>query len=69
MAIKNRDRKYLDAEWILRNFGTTHLTAKVDRTHNWPEAPKVTIGYDAIMTFIDERWEHKTGKNDCSMMV
>ena len=35
-----------------------------DRTHNWPDAPKVTIGYDAIMKFIDKRWEQRDGKDD-----
>ena len=64
VVLKKRDRKILDAEWISRYFGTTHLVAKADRTHNWSQAPMELIGYDAIMEFIDKRWEHRFEKND-----
>ena len=63
VVMKKRDKKILDAEWISRYFGTTHLVAKADRTqHKWV-TPMQKIGYDAIMEFVDHRWKHK-GRND-----
>jgi hypothetical protein len=34
--IVKRNGKFLDAEWISRFFGTSHLDVRADRTQNWP---------------------------------
>jgi hypothetical protein len=48
-------RTIINAEWVSRFFGATHLVAKADRTQNWTHQEQV-VKPKAVETFIDERW-------------
>jgi hypothetical protein len=52
-------QKLLDATWISRYFGTTHLVAKADRTYDGSAIPIEVIGLDNVYEFINERWENR----------
>jgi hypothetical protein len=55
------DRAIIDAEWVLRFFGTTHfLVATVERTHNWTGSPpEQAVAIDDVKFFVHERWHDR----------
>jgi hypothetical protein len=52
----NGDRTIINAEWVSRFFGTTHLVAKADRTQNWSEPQQQMVAIDDVKIFVHERW-------------
>jgi hypothetical protein len=62
---KERPQSVIDAEWILRYFGTTHLVAKADRTQKCSEPPKLQIGFEAVETFVEQRWKYRDKNESC----
>jgi hypothetical protein len=50
------DQVTINAEWVPRFFGTTHLIAKADRTQNWLSMEQQLVAMDNIKAFVNERW-------------
>jgi hypothetical protein len=51
----------IDAEWVSRFFGTTHMIANADRTQNWLSPEQQLVAMDDIKIFMNERWH---GRNE-----
>jgi hypothetical protein len=51
-----RNGKFLDAEWILRLFGTSHLDVRADRTQNWPRQIIWKMTMTQLQCYMSFRW-------------
>jgi hypothetical protein len=64
-TLVNDERTIIDAEWVLIFFGTTHLTAKADRAHNWTGSqPVQKVAIDDVKLFMHERWHDRNEQAD-----
>jgi hypothetical protein len=54
--IVRRNGKFLDAEWISRFFGTSHLDVRVDRTQNWPRQIIWELTGIQLQVYTMHRW-------------
>jgi hypothetical protein len=52
----NQNRTIIDAEWVLRFFGTTNLVAKADRMQNWTDQQRQVVAIDDVRMFVHKRW-------------
>jgi hypothetical protein len=59
------DRVTINAEWVARFFGTTHLFAMADRTHNGLSAEQQVVTMEDIKILVHERWH---GRNEDAML-
>jgi hypothetical protein len=55
-VIVKRHGKFLDAEWISRFFGTSHLEARGDRTQNWPRQFIWEMTTTQLHCYMSFRW-------------
>jgi hypothetical protein len=51
----------INAEWVARFFGTTHLFAMADRTHNESSMEQQVVAMEDVKIFVHERWH---GRNE-----
>jgi hypothetical protein len=64
-TLVNDERTIIDAEWVSMFFGTTHLTAKADRAHNWRGSqPVQQVAIDDVKLFVHERWHDRNERAD-----
>jgi hypothetical protein len=49
---------------VLRFFGTTHLIAKADRTHNGEKGKEQKVLIEDIKDFVNERWHGRKDQTD-----
>jgi hypothetical protein len=64
-TLVNDDRTIINAQWVSNFFGTTHLIAKADRTHNWNRSqPVQQVAIDDVKLFIHERWHDRNEQAD-----
>jgi hypothetical protein len=54
--IPKRNGKFIDAEWISRFFGTSHLDVRADRTQNWPTQKIWTLTDIKLQVYMMCRW-------------
>jgi hypothetical protein len=54
--IPKRNGKFLDAEWVLRFFGTSHLGVRADRTQNWPTQKIWVLSIAQLQAYMMCRW-------------
>jgi hypothetical protein len=54
--IPKRKEKILDAQWISRYFGTSHLDVRADRTQNWPTQKIWAMSGIQLETYLRLRW-------------
>jgi hypothetical protein len=54
--ISKRNGKFLDAEWISRFFGTSHLDVRVDRTQDWPTQKIWALTEIQLQVYMMCRW-------------
>jgi hypothetical protein len=48
--------KFLDAEWISRFFGTTHVDVRADKTQKWPTQKIWDLSRNSIEAYIRNVW-------------
>jgi hypothetical protein len=60
----NSSRMIMDAEWISRYWGTTHLVAKADRTQKWISTEGVVLKRIRTEIFMVCRWSHRGESQD-----
>jgi hypothetical protein len=56
LLTNDEKRVIINAEWVSRFFGTTHLVAKADRMHNWMSPQQQVVAMDSVKKFVHERW-------------
>jgi hypothetical protein len=54
--IAARNGKILDAEWVSRFFGTSHLDMRADRTQNWVTQRIWTMSEIQLQIYTQCRW-------------
>jgi hypothetical protein len=54
--ITKRNEKFIDAEWISRFFGTSHLDVRADRTQDWPMQKIWTLTDVQLQVYMMRRW-------------
>jgi hypothetical protein len=54
-VVHTRTYKMLDAEWISRFFGTTHMIAKADGTQPWNKY-QMNLDHHSASAFLRDRW-------------
>jgi hypothetical protein len=54
--IPKRNGKFLDAEWISRFFGTSHLDVRADRTQNWGTQKIWVMSETQLQIYMMYRW-------------
>jgi hypothetical protein len=54
--IVKRHGKFLDAEWISRFFGTSHLDVRADRTQKWPRQIILVMNDMQYQLYTNYRW-------------
>jgi hypothetical protein len=62
--VTDKDRIIVDAEYVSRFFGTTHLIAKVDRTHNGQKYKEQKVLIEDIKDFVNKRWHRRADQMD-----
>jgi hypothetical protein len=54
--IAKRDEKFLDAEWVSRFFGTSHLDVRADKTQNWRTQQIWMMSEIELQVYMQCRW-------------
>jgi hypothetical protein len=59
------DQVTIDAEWVVRFFGTTHFFAMADRMHNGLSAEQQVVAMEDVKIFMHERC-HGRNEDECT---